>query len=142
MNPMRWQKIHDLIARSRDAMVSSVDGGGYPNTKCMFLREHEGLETFWFSTNVSAARTAQFAADPHACVYVVDNERFEGLMLVGEMAVLTDRASRERLWKPGDEQYYPSGVDDPDYCVLRFTACRGNFYDMLKNEDFDVAALA
>ena len=60
-------------------------------------------------------------------------------MLVGEMAVLTDRASRERLWKAGDEQYYPSGVDDPDYCVLRFTARRGNFYDMLKNEDFEVA---
>lgn len=139
MNPTRWQQIHDLIARSRDAMVSSVDSEGCPNTKCMFLREHEGLATFWFSTNCSAKRTAQFRANPHACIYLVDNAGFEGLMLVGEMAVLTDRASRERLWKAGDEQYYPSGVDDPDYCVLRFTARRGNFYDMLKNEDFEVA---
>ena len=27
-----------------------------------------------------------------------------------------------------DEQYYPGGVTDPNYCVLRFTATDGRFY--------------
>ena len=27
-----------------------------------------------------------------------------------------------------NEQYYPGGVTDPNYCVLRFTATDGRFY--------------
>ena len=27
-----------------------------------------------------------------------------------------------------NEQYYPGGVTDPNYCVLKFTATDGRFY--------------
>ena len=32
------------------------------------------------------------------------------------------------IWHNGDEQYYPGGVTDPNYCVLKFTATDGRFY--------------
>lgn len=57
------------------------------------------------------------------------------------MKVCTDRASRERLWKDSDRMYYPKGVDDLDYCVLKFTAQRGNYYHGLKNADFSIGEL-
>lgn len=60
-----------------------------------------------------------------------------GLMLVGTMEVLTDHDSKAMLWKPKDVMYYPKGVDDPDYCVLKFTAQRANYYHGLQNHDFD-----
>ena len=28
----------------------------------------------------------------------------------------------------GDEEYYPGGVTDPNYCVLKFIATDGRFY--------------
>ena len=37
--------------------------------------------------------------------------------------------------------YYPEGVDDPDYCVLKFTAEKGNYYHGLKNTDFIIEDL-
>ena len=46
----------------------------------------------------------------------------------GAMEVLTDAASKEMIWNNGDEQYYPGGVIDPNYCVLKFTAIDGRFY--------------
>ena len=39
-----------------------------------------------------------------------------------------DAASKEMIWHNGDEQYYPGGVTDPNYCVLKFTATDGRFY--------------
>jgi general stress protein 26 len=69
-------------------------------------------------------------------VYISDNDHFEGLMLVGEMAVLQDEESRRRIWREGFEQYYRQGVNDPDYSVLRFTARWGNYYHGLANETF------
>lgn len=38
----------------------------------------------------------------------------------------------------GFEIYYPNGIDDEDYCVLRFTAVRGNYYHGLKNLNFEI----
>lgn len=42
---------------------------------------------------------------------------------------------------PGDEIYYPEGVDDEDYCVLRFTAEKGNYYHKLTKEIFSLEEL-
>lgn len=31
-------------------------------------------------------------------------------------------------WKDGDEQYYPKGVEDEDYCIIEFAAESGRYY--------------
>ena len=41
------------------------------------------------------------------------------------MVVLTDAQSKEMIWREGDTQYYPGGVTDPNYCVLKYIGrCR------------------
>jgi len=57
-------------------------------------------------------------------------------MLKGMIEVLADAASKEKIWQDGDTMYYPEGVTDPDYCVLRFTANEGRYYSNLKSVDF------
>lgn len=127
-----------LAAESKNALVGSIGSEGYPNIKCMFNMEAEGLHTFWFGTNTSSKRVAQFRENSKACVYFVDQEQFKGLMLVGEMEVLEDLESKKRLWREGFEMYYPQGVNDPDYSVLRFKAKTANFYHGLENLTFEV----
>ncbi len=127
----------DLVERSRSVLVGSVDSDGYPNIKGMFNLKHDGLKTFLFSTNTSSKRTGQFVEDPRACLYIVDLQRIEGLLLVGKMEALQDPDLKQLLWFDGCEKYYPLGVTDPDYTVLRFTAERGNYYHKLVKVDFD-----
>ena len=59
-------------------------------------------------------------------------------MLLGEMEILRDIKSRQRIWREGFERYYPKGVNDPDYTVLRFTSCSCNYYHGLQNVTFQV----
>lgn len=59
-------------------------------------------------------------------------------MLLGTMEVLEDSQSKEMIWRDGDTLYYPLGVTDPDYCVLRFTAQSGRYYSNFKSENFTV----
>ena len=59
-------------------------------------------------------------------------------MLKGTMEVLEDPESKEMIWQEGDTMYYPLGVTDPDYCVLKFTAVRGRYYANFKSESFDI----
>lgn len=127
-----------LIESCNIAMVGSNGDDGYPNIKAMIKIEAEGIKTIWFSTNTSSKRVSQFEKNEKACVYFADEGNFKGLMLLGDMEVLSDIESKKRIWREGCEIYYPLGVEDPDYSVLRFTAKKGNYYHGLKNVSFDV----
>jgi len=127
-----------LVNSAKIAMLGTNGDDGYPNIKAMIKVENEGLKRIWFSTNTSSKRVAQLLRDPKACVYFVDFDQWKGLMLVGTVEVIQDAESRQRLWTEGDEKYYPLGVTDPDYSVLRFTATWGNYYHALSNVTFQV----
>lgn len=131
--------IGNLIDKQGVAFLSSVDGDGFPNTKAMLPpRIREGLRVFYFTTNTSSMRVAQYRENPKACIYFCDRRFFRGAMLRGTIEVLEDSASKELIWREGDTMYYPGGVTDPDYCVLRFTAEKGRYYSSFKSENFDV----
>ena len=125
--------VKDLIATMADTLpityISSVDEEGFPCTKAMLSpRVREGIRVFYFTTNTFSLRVAHYKANPKASVYWCDETGFKGMMLRGTMEVLTDAASKEMIWREGDTEYYPSGVTDPNYCVLKFTATNGRFY--------------
>lgn len=135
----RMEIIEALVARQTVAFVGSVDGDGFPNMKAMLSpRVREGLKVFYFTTNTSSMRVAQFGRNPQASVYFCDPISFQGFMLRGRMEVLEDAASRRLIWRDGDTEYYPGGVDDPDYCVLRFTACDGRYYEDFHSENVEI----
>ena len=83
-------------------------------------------------------KVAAFRENPKGSVYFVDRRFFRGVSLSGTVEVLEDPAAKERLWRRGDRMYYPQGVTDPDYCVLKFTAERGRYYSHFKSEDFTI----
>jgi general stress protein 26 len=131
--------IGNIIDKQGVAYISSVDEEGYPNTKAMLPpRKREGIKEIYFSTNTSSIRVSQYLKNPKACVYFCDKRFYRGVMLKGTMEVLEDSESKEMIWQPGDTQYYPLGVTDPDYCVLKFTAYEGRYYCNFKSENFIV----
>lgn len=131
--------IGNIVDKQTVAFLGSVDQEGFPNIKAMLQpRNREGIRTFYFSTNTSSMRVAQFRENNHACVYFCDRRFFKGVMLKGTIEVLTDPTSKEMIWMPGDTMYYKEGVTDPNYCVLRFTAFSGRYYSGFKSEDFSV----
>lgn len=131
--------IGNLIDKAGVPIISSVDDTGFPNSKAMLPpRKREGIKYIYFTTNTSSMRVGQYRKNPKACVYFFDKRFFRGVMLRGTMEVLQDSASKEMIWRPGDEMYYHKGITDPDYCVLKFTAQNGRYYSNFKSENFDV----
>jgi len=131
------QTIGNLIDKQGVAFISSLDEDGFPNTKAMLPpRKRDGIKTFYFTTNTSSMRVRQYRSNPKACIYFCDKRFFRGVMLKGTMEVLEDAASKEMIWQDGDTMYYPKGVADPDYCVLKFTAQTGRYYTNFSSENF------
>jgi general stress protein 26 len=135
---MAIETIEKMIDKTSIIEVSSIDESGFPNTKAMELRKREGIKIFYFSTNTSSMRVSQYRANEKACLYFLDRRFFRGVMLIGKMKVLTDKKSKEMLWRDGDTTYYPLGVTDPDYCVLKFDSDKMRIYQNYKSETVEV----
>jgi general stress protein 26 len=133
------QTIGNIIDKQKTAFISSIDEDGFPNMKAMLApRKREGIKEIYFTTNTSSMRVKQYRENPKACIYFCDNRFFRGVMLKGTMEVLEDQESKEMIWLPGDTMYYPLGVTDPDYCVLKFTSSSGRYYSNFKSESFQI----
>jgi general stress protein 26 len=131
--------IGNIIDKQKVCYLSSIDGDGFPNTKAMLTsRKRDGIKHLYLSTNTSSMRVAQYRKNPKACIYFSDNRFFRGVMLTGTIEVLEDAKHKEMIWEEGDTMYYPLGVTDPDYCVLKFSAVNGRYYSNFKSEDFEV----
>ena len=131
--------IGNLIDKQSVSFIASVAEDGSPNMKAMLPpRKREGIREFYFTTNTSSMRVAQYKSNPKAAVYFYDKRFFRGVMLVGNMYVLEDAAAKEMIWRDGDTMYYPAGVTDPDYCVLKFVADSGRYYANFHSESFEI----
>lgn len=138
---MDLEKIEKFIDKQKVSFICSVDGDGYPNMKAMLKpRKHVGLKEFYFSTNTSSMRVAQYKKNPKASIYFYRKGlvKYVGVMLVGKMEVLTDQKTKDMIWRKGDTMFYKKGVTDPDYCVLKFTAKNGRYYCDLATENFSL----
>lgn len=133
------QTIGNLIDRCSSTILSYIDNEGFPISKAMLApREREGIKEFWFTTNTSSNKVKYFRENPKASIYFVDKRFFRGISLVGMVEVLETPDEKERIWRDGDTMYYPGGVTDTDYCVLKFTATKGRYYCNFNSEDFAI----
>ena len=134
------EQIFDFIKKQNVAFIASVDAEGFPNMKAMLMPRKIDGNDFYFSTNTSSARVSQYRSDAKASIYFYAKGivRYEGVMLVGLMEILTDAKIKEELWRVGDTMFYRKGVTDPDYCVLKFSADKGRYYCDLRTESFEL----
>lgn len=58
---MNVSSIYNFITKQKVSFVCSIDQSGFPNVKAMLKpRKIVGLKEFYFSTNTSSMRVAQY----------------------------------------------------------------------------------
>lgn len=135
----------DIIRKMVDdhqakTIISYIDEKGFPVSKAMLkprLVEQEHL--FYFSTNTSSNKVKSFQKNQIGSIYMYNPSTFTGISLIGKVEVLDDIDIKTKIWLNGDEQFYPLGINDPDYCVLKFTVTHGRAYLANRNQDFQLS---
>lgn len=136
MNDLK-QFVVNLYEGENISFIGSVDKSGFPYIRAMLRpRKREGIKIIYFSTNTPTKKVQHFRNNEKACVYFCNPAAFQGALLIGTMEVIEEQAYKKMLWQQGDECFYPGGISDPNYCVLRFTAISGRKYSGFHSEDF------
>lgn len=136
---MDKSEILKFVSEQKTAFIGSVNDEGYPVIRAMLAPRVIKGNDIYFSTNTSSSKVKQFLDNPKACVYFYKRGRFkyQGAAITGEMQVCTDQPTKDLIWRFGDSMFYKKGVTDPDYCVLKFTCEKAEYYCDLKLEKIE-----
>ncbi len=141
----------DLMETSKAAILTTIDSEGYPITRAMFnLRNTEQFpelsEFFnkqgnefiiYISTNTSSSKVEHIKANPKISVYYCDPETFKGVMFGGEVDIVVDMDIKSKIWLDWWTRYYPEGLEDPDYTLLKLNPKTARFYYKLQQVRFE-----
>lgn len=137
MKDMIKKMINDHKANT---IISYIDENGFPISKAMLKpRLVEDEKVFYFSTNTSSNKVHAYEKHHIGSIYMFNPSTFIGVSLIGQVEILKDIDIKTKIWLKGDEKFYPLGIEDPDYCVLRFTVTHGRAYLTNRNQDFQLS---
>jgi len=136
-----------ILEVSPAVYLSTISGDGFPETRAMLnlrnksiypnlaevFNEHKTGLLVYFTTNTSSHKVEQLKANPKVCVYYSKPEEWRGLMLQGNLEIVHDLNIKKTLWQKDWMMYYPKGIDDVDYAILRFCPLLAKGYHQLKN---------
>ena len=118
--------------------LSLLDNEGYPTTSTLSISKADGIRQITFGGALDSNKAKRAKANSRASVCIFDDDYESGayynITLVGDVEVVTDIEMKKETWYQGLEEYFPEGVDDPNYCVLKFTTKRYNLWVDIEEE--------
>lgn len=127
--------LQTIIASTNICFLSSVNKDGFPVTRAMLKPIKMEKDILYLHTNTASNKVQQFIANPKACLYVCNEDTFQGVTLLGTMALLTNEEKRS-FWKEEYQPYYAKGEGLSDFTVLQFTMLQGAYYHNFNVENF------
>jgi len=101
--------------------LALLDKDGFPTVSTLSLAKADGIKWLTFATGLDSNKAQRIKNSDKASVCF--NSEHYNITLVGTISILTDPQTKKDTWYDGCEHHF-SGVDDPNYCVLKFTPHR------------------
>jgi general stress protein 26 len=123
----------NLITNTFICHLTTIDSAGFPHTSAMnnlrYAKEYPTLLSLYeeedndfvlyMSTSMQSPKMARMKANPKVCVYFCDANQLIGLMLGGEIEIITNQELKNRIWQKGWTMYYPNGPEGPEYGAVK-----------------------
>lgn len=111
-----------IVGSQNFVTLAFVDQDGYPHTTTISISKAEGIKWLTFCTGTGAKKdTIDRCNKASVCINSSDYH----IALTGTIEQITDPEVKKEMWYGGLKNHF-SGWEDPNYCVLKFTAERYN----------------
>lgn len=117
-----------LLEPGKTIFLVTAGEDGLPDARAMAPVQCDGDKTVWMLTGKCSDKYRQLSKDPRCLIYATDfddTEEYHEIRLWGAVEILDDADSRASAWVDDYACYFPAGKDDPNLCVLKFTAASG-----------------
>lgn len=119
------QKAISFLEKTGVISMSSITQTGYPRICALSKLKSEGL-TIWVSTGATSKKVNHYKTNPKAGILCYNEN--DSITLNGVIEIIQDENTKKGLWQDWMIKHFPGGMEDPDYCVLKFTAKEATLY--------------
>jgi general stress protein 26 len=111
-------------------ILSTIGPNGAPQTRALVNIRNKNIspnlveyfkttDRIFLMTNTHTDKIGQMHANSAASLYAYDNE-FNGMLLTGGVAEITDEKIKDAIWDDSLTRYYPGGRRGGDFSVIEF----------------------
>jgi general stress protein 26 len=112
----------DMMKSAGMCALITIDQQGRPAARMMDAFAPESDFVVWFGTNPRSRKVKEIRKNPSVCLYY-SNPSIPGyVMLQGKAEMVNDPKEKEKRWKEGWKEFYPSR--DKDYILIKVKPTR------------------
>ena len=124
------EKLRDLIADLKVAMLTTVDHDGTLRSRPLQTLEMDADNALWFFTSGTSPKVAEAAgAGWQVNLSYANPDKQDFVSISGTATIVKDRAKMQALWTDWAKPWFPKGVDDPDLALLCVQAHKAEYWD-------------
>ncbi|HML46248.1 MAG TPA: pyridoxamine 5'-phosphate oxidase family protein [Clostridia bacterium] len=155
MNESIRKEILEFIERTKTIMISAINSENIPIVKGVTKLGNDGMEALYFCTSQESEFFKYYSGHPIVSVYLLDDdaavkypsadEKYYALSLIGRMEKVLDQETKRRFLSDYLSAFFPDGIEDPNYNLVKFAAQKGKYYrgvtDHFLSLDFELDTL-
>ncbi|MFT4518110.1 MAG: general stress protein 26 [Halioglobus sp.] len=134
-----FQDVEEAAKKAIWCAIATVDGTE-PRVRLVHPTWED--DVLWIATGPETAKARQIQSNSAVDVqFQVAPDDFVHLLVRGTATVLTDQATKERVWDVMDydlSQFWPAGSSDPGYCLIKIVPSRVELSKMFGTTDVRV----
>jgi general stress protein 26 len=124
-------EVLELFSQPLPTALATITAEGRPWARYVIPRLDEDL-TFWVATGSGSRKVAQIKKNPevHLCGGVTSFKSAQSWAQVqGRAEILDDAETKKARWRDELRAYF-TGPEDPNYCLIKITPQRIEYYSM------------
>lgn len=124
------EKLRDLIADLKVAMLTTVDEDGSLRSRPLQTLEMDATHALWFFTSATSPKVAEAAGGGwQVNLSYAHPEKQDYVSISGTATIVRDRAKMQSLWTEWAKPWFPKGLDDPDLALLCVRPDKAEYWD-------------
>lgn len=133
------KKANDIIKNATEGYVGVIDEEHYPSVATRSIIKPINIFECYFSTGIDGNLATRVKKNSKASVCIRDKNN--NISLLGDFEIITDNALKKEMWLDWFINHYKEGVDDPIYCLLKFTTRKVSLWMDGESSEFYVSDL-
>ncbi len=131
-------KAFEMLKKCNDAVLTTVSEDGYPRSCVLGVIGRDSYKDIFFSTGLDGTKVRHLKTNPKAsvCFFLAP----DSVTLSGTAEVIDDLSEKERLWTEWMRPYFPNGVKDENFALIKFTGKTATFFidgDFIRDEPIE-----
>jgi general stress protein 26 len=128
-DPAARDKVFELVADARIAMLASLGEGGRWHARPMTTGKEPLEGALWFLTDARSGKIEELEQEPTVLLTYSDEDKQHYVSISGTATISRERDKIHALWSEPARIWFPDGPDDPSIALIRVELEVAEYWD-------------